>query len=386
LKLKNYTWHKIIFTILRYTAGQLVKLSFGYKFKRYRGIKKPTLIFANHNTNLDPALIGLAFSRHIYFLASEHAFRAGFGSKLMNFIFAPIPFNKARTDINSVKEILRRIKAGANVCLFAEGDRSFNGLTSAIALSTAKLAKKSGVDLITYRLECAYFVTPRWAESKRKGKIYGNFINRYTADDLKSMSAEEVLKVIERDLFEDAYARQAASPQQFKGKNLAQGIETVLYICSGCNKIGTIKSKENSFSCSCGLSGIYTETGLLEGKLLQFSTITEWDRWQAKQLADIIKNVGDDPVCTDENQQLFEVNPVIDKKLIGEGSMFIDRKTFHCAGFEFPLSNVTRFTVVGQQTLLFALIDGPTYEVRSNTPRSALKYREIFKILIGEEK
>ena len=386
MKLKNYTWHKVIFTILRYSAGQLVKLSFGYKFKRYRGINKPALIFANHNTNLDPALVGLAFSRQIYFLASEHAFRAGFGSKLMNFIFAPIPFNKARTDINSVKEILRRLKAGANVCLFAEGDRSFNGLTSPIALSTAKLAKTSGADLITYRFDGAYFVTPRWAINKRKGKIYGAVVNKYTTDELKSMSADEVLAAIERDLYEDAYKRQTELPCRYTGKNLAENIETVLYICSGCSKIGTIESNQNNFYCGCGLNGEYTETGFLKGDSLKFTTITEWDQWQTDELKNIINNAGNEVICTDENQQLFEVQPAVCKTLIGEGSMHIDRTAFHCAGHVFQLDNITRFTVVGQQTLLFALIDGLTYEVRSSTPRSALKYREIFKILIGEEK
>jgi len=374
---------------------------FGFKFKRYRGPVKPTLIFANHNSNLDPALIGLAFSRHIYFLASEHAFRAGFASKLMNFVFAPIPFNKARTDINSIKEILRRLKAGATVCLFAEGDRSFNGVTGPIALSTAKLAKTSGVDLITYRFEDAYFVTPRWAKYKRKGKIYGAVVNKYTADELKSMSANEVLAAIERDLQEDAYERQIerimklrsgedknkTNPRcPYPGKNLAENIETVLYLCPVCKKFGTITSVNDDFYCKCGLKGAYIETGFLPGNLFNFNTVTQWDHWQTRQLAGIIEAAGLETICSDENQQLFEVQPAVGKTLVGEGEMRISRTTFHCAGFDFPLNNITRFAVVGQQTLLFAQIDGPTYEVRSNTPRSALKYREIFKILIGEEK
>jgi len=320
----------------------------------------------------------------------------------MNFIFAPIPFNKARTDVNSIKEILRRLKAGATVCLFAEGDRSFNGQTGPIALSTAKLAKTSGAELITYRLECAYFVAPRWADNKRKGDICGVVVNKYTVDELKSMSANEVLAAIERDLFEDAYERQLSSPRQYKGKNLAESIETVLYLCPVCKSFATIKSEGNRFFCGCGLDGIYTEEGFLEVVLgsdsegdprrdlnnyqLQFSTITDWDHWQTEQLPGMIEATGHETICFDENQQLFEVNPAVDKTLIGEGAMRINRTTFHCAGLDFPLDNVTRFTIVGQQTLMFALIDGPTYEVRSQTPRSALKYREIYRVLMGETK
>jgi len=306
----------------------------------------------------------------------------------MNFIFAPIPFNKAKTDVTSIKEMLRRLKAGANVCLFAEGDRSFNGMTSPIALSTAKLAKKSGADLITYHFEGAYFITPRWAKNKRNGKIYGGVANVYTADKLESMSAEEILAAIERDLFEDAYKRQLENPQLYTGEDLAENLETVLYICPVCNEVGSIVSGGNAFHCGqkCGLKGIYLNTGLLEGDTVPFSTITEWDRWQTEQLVSIVNDAGDYPICSDNDQLLYQVRPAVDKTLVTEGKMYIDRKKFYCGGMSFPLRNITRFAVAGQQTLLFALTDGPTYEVRSRTPRSALKYREVFKILTGEAK
>jgi len=348
-----------------------------------KGPNKPSLIIANHNTDLDPALVGLGFSRHTYFLASEHALRAGFPSKLLKFFFAPIPFNKARTDVPAIKEMIRRLKAGASVCLFAEGDRSFNGQTGPIALSSAKLAKKSGADLITYRFTGAYFVSPRWAKKKRKGIINGAVVNTYSAQELNSMTAEEILEIMERDLFVDAYERQNEKPCRYPGKDLAESIETVLYLCPLCEAIGTIKSKGDHFKCSCGLTGSYTETGFLAGDSLPFKSITDWDKWQIGVLAKIVSKAGYDPICSDDEQQLFEVQPAVGKKLVGEGSMYIDRMLFSCCGMSFPLENITKFAVVGQKVLLFALKDGATYEVRSRSPRSALKYREIFRLLSG---
>jgi len=67
--------------------------------------------------------------------------------------------------------------------------------------------------------------------------------------------------------------------------------------------------------------------------------------------------------------------------LVGEGAMRISREEFYCAGMTFPMKQLTRITVVGQMTLLFATDNGDTYEVRSETPRSAFVYREIFRIL-----
>ena len=147
--------------------------------------------------------------------------------------------------------------------------------------------------------------------------------------------------------------------------------------------MGTIKSEGNRFYCGCGLNGVYTETGFLEGDSLPFSTITDWDMWQAEQLPELIKSAGDKPICADEDQQLFEIRPAIDRTLVGEGTMYIDREVFYCAGKSFPLVDITRFAITGQMMLLFGTKDGAAYEVFSNTPRSALKYREIFRLLTG---
>jgi len=381
--MKHYLWHRFIFSFLRYTAGPVVRRSMGYSCVRQKGPENPSLIIANHNANLDPALVGLAFSRQMYYIASEHSLRNGFSSVLLKFLFDPIAINKTRADISAIKEMIRRLKAGANVCLFAEGDRSFTGVTAPVSPSTAKLAKASGADLVTFRIEGGYFTTPRWAAGKRKGRMYGQFVNRYPAAQLKEMTDKQVLEAIDRDIFEDAYERQKVKPSGYRGKNLAESIEIVLYMCPGCGKIGTIQSKGDRFFCGCGLSGTYTEMGMLEGESLPFTTITQWGRWQESRLGHFIQNAGDGPICQDEGQQLFEVQAAAGKALVGLGAMSIDNRVFHCAGLDFPLEQITRIVVAGQMTLLFGIVGGAEYEVRSALPRSALKYKDIFRVLTG---
>ena len=384
--MKNYLWHRIIFVILRYTAGPFIKRAFGYSCGKYKGPDAPCLIISNHNSDIDPALVALGFSRHMYFLASEHAFRLGFASKILRFVFEPIPINKTRNDFSAIKEMMRRLKAGANVCLFAEGDRSFSGITGPVSISAAKLVKTSGADLVTFRIEGGYLTTPRWASNKRKGKMSGGIVGRYSAAELEGKTNEQVLDAIERDIYENAYERQVMKLNRYRGENLAEHIETVLYLCPVCNEIGTIRSEGNRFFCGCGLDAVYSDTGLLEGEGLRFSTIADWDVWQSGQLEEIIANAGDGFVCSDEDQKLFEVHAAAGRSPVGEGKMHISRNEFHCAGLSFPLGDITRFAVTGKMTLSFALKDGATYEVHSVAPRSALKYREILRILRDEER
>jgi len=377
----HHKWFLFIMRVMRGIAIPVSKIMWGYKRKPEKGPDTPSIIISNHNTNFDPALVAVNFVRHIYFVASEHTFRNGFLSIFLKLVFAPIPINKAQTDAFTMREILYRLKAGYSVCIFAEGNHSFNGVTGDIPISTAKLVKMSGADLITHRLEGGYFTKPRWARKKRWGKMTGRIIGRYSADELKSMTREQILRVIERDIHEDAYEKQKKQPVLYKGNKRAENIEIVLYLCPLCKKIGTIHSLGNHFYCGCGLNAVYTETGFLEGENLPFSSITEWDYWQREQLTHIVNNADDEPVCSDVNQQLFLVQASVGNTFIAEGTMFISRTEFHCAGMAFPMQQIKRFTILGKMTLLFTLNDGTQYEIRSSFPRSPLKYMEIMRIL-----
>ena len=195
------------------------------------------------------------------------------------------------------------------------------------------------------------------------------------------MSVDQINALIDRDIYEDAYERQNANLVRFTGKNPAESIETTLYICPLCEKIGTIHSEGKRFFCPCGLEAEYSETGLLSGDKLPFSTISEWDRWQTDKLGELVAEADGGTICSDKGQSLMLVRSAKGSTLVGEGLMEIDRESLHCAGISFPIKNIMRIEVAGQMTLLFALKDGSSYEVHSPTPRSALKYREIFRIL-----
>jgi len=352
-------------------------------------MRTPCLIIANHNTDIDPVLVGMGFARHMYFVASEHILRMDFGSKLLKNIFSPIIINKTEPDASAAREILRRLNAGYNVCLFAEGNRSYSGLTGKIPASTAKLIKFSRAELFTFKLEGGYFTTPRWSAkgNKRKGKMLGTVMGHYPAAELKAMTDAQILDIVERDIYVDAYEsqRELETPIRYRGKNLAEHIEVALYLCPNCKKIGTIRSLGNGFSCPCGLNAVYTETGFIKGSAdgtIPFTTITDWDKWQSEYLAEIVASTpAATPICRDENQKLYRVVDAHERSLVGQGLMQITLEEFECAGEKFSLEEITRFAIVDQMTLLFALKGGTQYEVRSDAPRSVSKYQEILRIL-----
>jgi 1-acyl-sn-glycerol-3-phosphate acyltransferase len=378
---KHHRWYKVSFWLLCGLFRPVMRQVLGFQCRRWRGPNRASLIVANHATILDPVLVALCLTRQVYFVASEHVLRKGLLSAIIRFVTAPISINKMRTDPAALMEVVRRLEAGSSVVMFAEGNRTYNGATGPVSPTVARLAKAAGADLITVRLEGGYFTTPRWAASVRKGRMTGQGVAQYSAAALRAMTAQEVLAVIERDTHEDAYQRQQAGPVRFKGKNLAQDIEIALFLCPGCQAIGTIRSQADRFWCPCGLAGRYTETGMLQGEGLAYATIRDWDAWQIAQLPGLVAAAGDGPICQDEDQDLFAIKPHVGSTQVARGPLSISRGELSCAGLVVPLGQVARIAVVDRMTLQFGLADGRQYEVLSERPRSADKYIEIHRIL-----
>lgn len=211
--------HRAVYRFCKATLGGIIQNIYGFHPEKAQLGKGPYLITANHNGDLDPALVAMSFPDHMYFVASEHIFRKGFASWLLKYLFAPISRVKGMTDATAALNIIRAIKKNTNVFLFAEGNRSYNGVTGPIFPATGKLAKATGASLVTYRMEGGYLTTPRWSHGTRKGHMRGYVVNIYTPEQLKQMTPEEVNDRIREDIMEDAFDRQRTMPYRYKGKD-----------------------------------------------------------------------------------------------------------------------------------------------------------------------
>ena len=377
--MKHHTRHKWIYKIVLILVAPFFRWRMGYRCLPADKLEEPYIVLANHTTDLDPVLVAMSFTQQMYFVASEHIYRWGFVSKLLSWCFAPIARAKGSTDARTVMDILGRLHAGYNVCIFAEGNRSFNGLTTEILPSTGKLVKATGAMLVTYKLEGGYFASPRWSRSMRRGKMFGHVAGKYSASQLKNMTNEEISALIERDLFEDAYARQTANPVRYRGKHLAEHLETALYLCPRCKRIGTLHSKNDRLTCGCGLLAQYSEFGELKGECLPFKTVTEWDQWQSAQLLKISDDIDEDPICSDTEQNLYRVQAASGRILLVRDSLMLFRDRLVCGAHVFPVSKISNMAIYGAMSLIFTTTDGGYYEIISDHPRSATKYLTLFR-------
>ncbi len=281
---RAYRRHVRLFAFLGAVVRPIITRKFNYIYDDLSNIEGPFLLLSNHNTDYDPIFVGLAAKKQLYFVASEHVTRKPFLWKLLNFVFAPIIHHKGKAGINTISEMLRELKAGHNVAIFPEGNRSFNGRTVPFLSTIGKLARKSGAKLVTFRMEGGYLTQPRWGFTLRRGKIKGRLIHIFDADRLKEMTDDEINEAIKTDLNEDAFETEAREKVAFKGKKLAYGLETTLFICPKCRKNSRMHSSDTAITCDCGFTASFNEYGELIKPDGTKTTIAEWDDFQKESL------------------------------------------------------------------------------------------------------
>ena len=199
-------------------------------------------------------------------------------------------------------------------------------------------------------------------------------MHTYSVEELNSLSAEELHKRIETDLYEDAYA---AEPTPYHGKRLAERLETMLYLCPKCGRVDTMRSAGSTFSCTCGMKAWLTETGRFDGAQ-PFAHPGAWDEWQQQRMREISAAATDAPVFSDEGQQLYRHGDQHKLIPVTAGTMSMSGTTFTLGKFSAPLAAMEGFALTQKDKLSFTQ-GGEHYEIRSDHPRCAKKYCDLFR-------
>ncbi|MBR6207503.1 MAG: 1-acyl-sn-glycerol-3-phosphate acyltransferase [Oscillospiraceae bacterium] len=378
--------HVLIWKLFWWPVRLIAWLKFGFVPVSER-VKGPFLLVCNHNTDWDPLLVGSSFwDGQMYFVASEHIFRSPLLGRLIAWAQDPIPRQKGGSAATAVKAMLRCLKAGHNVAVFPEGNRSWDGVTGEFPTSIGKLCRSCGATLVTYRLSGGYFASPRWSgSSSRRGRMRGRVTGVYSPEELKSMTAEEINARIREGIFEDAYEEARKDPVRYRGRRLAEHLETLLYLCPGCRRYHTLESKGDTLRCRrCGLQVRYLPTGFLEGENLPFDNLRDWNRWQEQELRARCRLAAEEAVVSDTGIVAEEVFSARGQKRLGKGEMRLYWDRLELPGLTIPLREIEGMSVMGAQRL-FVGAGGRSYQLRSDHPCSMIQYVAACRFLTGRE-
>lgn len=164
----------------------------------------PVLIASNHESFLDPPLVGIAYDKEVYYLARKTLFR-GFGAWLYPRLNS-IPVDQERPDMTSLKTIIKLLKQGQQVVVFPEGARTLDGELQEGQPGTGLIVAKSKAVVQPVRIFGARQALPRGSSKMNFCPItlvVGDPIT-FSPEELKAKGREEYQKISDKIMEEIA--------------------------------------------------------------------------------------------------------------------------------------------------------------------------------------
>lgn len=192
-------WYRLARPIVRWGVGTIVRTEFeGLERLPRQG---PCVLVPNHLSILDPLILQGTIPRPVYSMTKSTQFRHGFFRWMLPRLHA-FPVRRYRVDPQSVRVLLRRLEEGRVVCVYPEGERSWDGRLQSFRRGTLRVILYAGVPVIPVGICGTYDAWPRWASRPKRGFSarvrLGKPLQLGTHKDRRSRDA--ALPALERDL------------------------------------------------------------------------------------------------------------------------------------------------------------------------------------------
>jgi 1-acyl-sn-glycerol-3-phosphate acyltransferase len=141
-----------------------VTISLGCNIRVYNRHFEPTrggaVYICNHQSFLDPVLMSFALRRPMSYMARDTLFHVPLFKQFITALNA-FPVRRGTADTGAMKEAMRRLKAGGQVVVFAEGTRTLDGRIGRFLPGVALLAQRSAEWIVPVVIDGAYEAWPR---------------------------------------------------------------------------------------------------------------------------------------------------------------------------------------------------------------------------------
>ncbi len=159
-------WYRVVRPLARWGVAKIVRSHFdGLEHLPAHG---PCILVPNHQSVLDPLLLQGTLPRAVHSMTKSTQFRRGFFRWILPRLNA-FPVRRYRVDAQSVRVLLRRLEEGGVVCVYPEGERSWDGLLQPFRRGTLRVILRAGVPVVPVGIDGTYRAWPRWASRPKPG-------------------------------------------------------------------------------------------------------------------------------------------------------------------------------------------------------------------------
>jgi len=199
-----HLWYRLMRRGLRMILGP------GWKVRVYNRHFEPAtgsvVYISNHQSFMDPTLVGVGLQRPLNYMARENLFRIPVFGTLIRWVYA-FPVRRDQADLAAMKEAMRRLKAGGQVVVFAEGTRTGDGRIGPMLPGVALLAQRWADWTVPVIIDGAYEAWPRTQPFPNMGRIVVQLgrpiqqaqARKYRANDFVD-HVREILIDMQRDI------------------------------------------------------------------------------------------------------------------------------------------------------------------------------------------
>jgi len=191
---------KTVYWVSRLLWEKVFTCFFGYRIVGREKLltSGPVVVASNHESFLDPPLVGVMFNHAVFTLARKTLFR-GFGAWLYPRMNA-IPIDQDRPDMTSLKKIIKLLRQKNQVVIFPEGSRTLDGSLQRAEPGTGLIVARSKATVQPVRIFGARDALPRGSAKLRFTPItivVGDPIT-FTPEELKAKGRDGYQKISDR--------------------------------------------------------------------------------------------------------------------------------------------------------------------------------------------
>ncbi len=278
----------IYLTWLIWVLSKIMLIGKKHKVERINmeGLKPPYMLLSNHMAFVDFELVALGtYPQRLNNVVNIDGYYLR--PWLMEWIGA-ICTRKFTNDIPLLRSIKKVLSRGDVLCMYPEARYSQCGVTSYLPDSLGMLVKRSKVPVVVAIHHGNYLHSPVWnVKKKRKVPMHTTLTQVLSAEDIETMSVNEINERLKEAFVYDEYKYQKENGILITEPYRAEGLHKILYKCPHCLSENAMASKGCEIFCTeCNKRWRLMEDGSLaaiDGET-EFAHIPDWFNWEREEV------------------------------------------------------------------------------------------------------
>ncbi|MCC6679644.1 MAG: 1-acyl-sn-glycerol-3-phosphate acyltransferase [Phycisphaeraceae bacterium] len=174
------------------------KLCYRYRFTGRQNIPRQgaVLYVSNHQSYLDPIIVGLATNQPFFAMARKTLFRGRFFAWLLRSLSAIPVDQESAGDKGAIKACIEVLNRGERLLIFPEGSRTEDGDTQDFAPGIMLLIRRARPQVIPVAIEGAFEVWPRGSKLRWSGRVRCHLGPPIAPEDLLAVDTAEALEML----------------------------------------------------------------------------------------------------------------------------------------------------------------------------------------------